>query len=237
MTAHWQMTAIGHIQSPYREGFGIPRQSGIVPAATGILVPTTDWQDPIAWQGIEAFSHLWLVWIFHTKRRMLAGNSKTVRPPRLGGNERVGVFASRAPIRPNPIGLSVVRLIDVQQENGGIRLHLGGLDLLDGTPILDVKPHVPYADCPADSRGGWASEPPQQLSVVWGAAKPWLQELSSERVALIEQTLAQDPRPSFHDDPERVYGLRIEEIDVRFMVRGQQVEIREIVPMEPDEPG
>ncbi len=231
MTDDWRMEPIGHIESPYREGFGIPRQSGIVPAATGILVPTTEWQDPAAWQGIEAFSHLWLVWVFHAKRRMQPGDRKAVRPPRLGGNERVGVFASRAPIRPNPIGLSVVRLIDVQPVDGGVRLHLGGLDLLDGTPILDVKPHVPYADCPADSRGGWASTPPERLAVVWGAAEPWLERLSPERIALIEQTLAQDPRPAFHDDADRVYGMRIEEIDVRFVVREHRAEIREIVPV------
>ncbi len=230
MTDNWRMDPIGHIESPYREGFGIPRQSGIVPAATGILIPTTEWQEPSAWQGIEAFSHLWLVWIFHAKQRMQAGGRKAVRPPRLGGNERVGVFASRAPIRPNPIGLSVVRLIDVQQVNGSVRLHLGGLDLLDGTPILDVKPHVPYADCPADSRGGWANSPPERLAVVWGAAEPWLERLSPERIALIEQTLAQDPRPAFHNDTERVYGMRIEEIDVRFVVREHRAEIREIVP-------
>ena len=235
MSDQWQMAAIGHIESPYREGFGIPRQSGIVPAATGILVPTTEWADPSAWQGIEAFSHLWLMWVFHAKRRMQAGDRKAVRPPRLGGNERVGVFASRAPIRPNPIGLSVVRLIDVQRGEGGVRLHLGGLDLLDGTPILDVKPHVPYADCPADSRGGWASTPPERLAVVWGAAEAWLERLPAERVALIEQTLAQDPRPAFHDDPERVYGMRIEEIDVRFVVREHRAEIREIVPAERDD--
>ena len=108
MNEPWQMEPIGRIESPYREGFGIPRQSGIVPAATGVLVPTGEWADPSAWQGIEAFSHLWLLWVFHAKRRMQATDRKAVRPPRLGGNERVGVFASRAPIRPNPIGLSVV---------------------------------------------------------------------------------------------------------------------------------
>ena len=233
MTDRWEMAPVAHIESPYREGFGIPRQSGIVPAATGILVPTAEWADPSAWQGIESFSHLWLVWVFHAKRRMQATDRKAVRPPRLGGNERVGVFASRAPIRPNPIGLSVVRLIDVQQTDDGVRLHLGGLDLLDGTPILDVKPHVPYADCPADSRGGWASSPPERLAVIWGAAEPWLERLPNEQVALIEQTLAQDPRPAFHDDPERVYGMRIEDIDVRFVVREHRAEIREIVPAEP----
>ncbi|MBN2871613.1 MAG: tRNA (N6-threonylcarbamoyladenosine(37)-N6)-methyltransferase TrmO [Halothiobacillaceae bacterium] len=223
------MGAIGHVESPYREGFGIPRQSGIVPAARGVLVPTTEWADPAAWQGIEAFSHLWLVWAFHAKRRMQAGDSSTVRPPRLGGNARVGVFASRAPIRPNPIGLSVVRLLEVQRDTAGVRLHLGGIDLLDGTPILDVKPHVPYADCPPDSQAGWANRAPERLAVVWGAAEVWLERLAPERLALIEQTLAQDPRPAFHDDPERVYGVRIEEIDVRFVVREKRAEIREIV--------
>ncbi|MFN2382190.1 MAG: tRNA (N6-threonylcarbamoyladenosine(37)-N6)-methyltransferase TrmO [Guyparkeria sp.] len=230
MTNHWSMAAIGHIQSPYREGFGIPRQPGIVPAATGVLIPTGEWSEPSAWQGIEAFSHLWLVWVFHAKRRMQPDDRKAVRPPRLGGNQRVGVFASRAPVRPNPIGLSVVRLIDVQRGDEGVQLYLGGLDLLDGTPILDVKPHVPYADCPTDSRGGWASGPPERLAVLWGAAESWLDRLSAERIALIEQSLAQDPRPAFHDDPQRIYGMRIEEIDVRFVVREHCAEIVEIVP-------
>jgi len=232
MTTDWRMTPIGHIESPYREGFGIPRQSGIVPAATGVLVPHAEWSDPSAWRGIEAFSHLWLVWVFHAKRRMQSGDRKAVRPPRLGGNERVGVFASRAPVRPNPIGLSVVRLIDVQRDDDGVRLHLGGIDLLDGTPVLDVKPHVPYADCPADSHGGWASRPPERLAVIWGAAEPWLERLPPAQVALIEQTLAQDPRPAFHDDPDRIYGMRIEAIDVRFVVREHRAEIREIVPVD-----
>lgn len=232
MTSAWNMSAIGHIQSPYREGFGIPRQSGVVPAATGILLPTPEWEDPIAWQGIEAFSHLWLVWVFHAKRRMGPQDSKAVRPPRLGGNQRVGVFASRAPVRPNPVGLSVVRLLDVTEHDGAVRLQLGGLDLLDGTPVLDVKPHVPYADCPGDSQGGWANAPPKRLAVVWGAAEHWIGRLEPAQVGLIEQSLAQDPRPAFHDDPQRVYGMRIEDIDVRFVVREQRAEIQEIVPAE-----
>ncbi|MFP4638859.1 MAG: tRNA (N6-threonylcarbamoyladenosine(37)-N6)-methyltransferase TrmO [Guyparkeria sp.] len=231
MSEEWTLRPVGHIESPYREGFGIPRQSGVVPAATGLLVPTPEWQQPVAWQGIETFSHLWLVWVFHAKRRMRPGDSSAVRPPRLGGNRRVGVFASRAPVRPNPIGLSVVRLLDVTESDGRVRLHLGGLDLLDGTPVLDVKPHVPYADCPPDSRGGWASAPPERLAVVWGAAEPWLERLDSDTVALIEQSLAQDPRPAFHDDPDRVYGMRIEDIDVRFVVQEHRAEIREIVPV------
>ncbi|MFW6322161.1 MAG: tRNA (N6-threonylcarbamoyladenosine(37)-N6)-methyltransferase TrmO [Guyparkeria sp.] len=231
MSEEWTLRPVGHIESPYREGFGIPRQSGVVPAATGLLVPTPEWQQPVAWQGIETFSHLWLVWVFHAKRRMRPGDSPAVRPPRLGGNRRVGVFASRAPVRPNPIGLSVVRLLDVTESDGRVRLHLGGLDLLDGTPVLDVKPHVPYADCPPDSRGGWAGAPPERLAVVWGAAEPWLERLDSDTVALIEQSLAQDPRPAFHDDPDRVYGMRIEDIDVRFVVQEHRAEIREIVPV------
>jgi len=230
MSEHWPMEPIGDIRSPYREGFGIPRQSGIVPAATGVLVPRAAWQQPAAWQGIEAFSHLWLVWLFHAKRRMAAGDSPTVRPPRLGGNRRMGVFATRSPVRPNPVGLSVVRLIDVTERDGAVRLHLGGLDLLDGTPVLDVKPHVPYADCPPDSRGGWAGTAPERLAVVWGGTEDWLERLDAATVALIEQSLAQDPRPAFHDDPERVYGMRIEDIDVRFVVREHRAEIREIVP-------
>ena len=141
--------------------------------------------------------------------------------------------STHTPIRVCDSGVSkpaALRRGDVSERGGVVRLQLGGLDLLDGTPILDVKPHVPYADCPADSQGGWANPPPERLAVVWGAAEPWIARLDPAQVGLIEQTLAQDPRPAFHDDPQRVYGMRIEDIDVRFVVRERRAEIQEIVP-------
>jgi len=214
---------IGHVESPYRERFGIPRQFGLAPNAHGWLIPHAPWDQAAAWQGIESFSHLWLIWHVHGRPHQPV---PTVRPPRLGGNQRVGVFASRSPVRPNPIGLSLVQLERVEQEQGRVRLAISGLDLLDGTPILDVKPYVAYADCPARSRSGFASTSPERLPVDW-APLPAAEhaELTPEQVRMIEETLSLDPRPAFHDDPTRVYGCRLFDYDVQFRVTEKGVEV------------
>lgn len=224
---------IGYIHSPFDELFGIPRQSGLAAAAQGYLEPIAPWDDPAAWQGIEAFSHLWLIWQFHAKAPMQAGKSKQVRPPRLGGNQRVGVFASRAPIRPNPIGLSLVRLEGVQyHQTGGakrVKLKLSGLDLRDGTPVLDVKPYIPYADCPADSEAGWAAQPPERMPVVFAAALEQHPALDEAFKALIVQTLSLNPTPAYHQDTERRYGVCLQGWDVQFYCRADCIEVTGLV--------
>jgi len=223
-----RLKPIGHVQSPFGEKFGIPRQAGLVEAAKGRLKPVPPYDNPAAWRGIEAFSHLWLIWQFHAHG---AGSSLTVRPPRLGGNERLGVFATRSSFRPNPLALSLVRLDGVEIINDRVQLALGGVDLLDGTPVLDVKPYLPWADCPQGAHGGFADQRPEAtLTVDWEhSLAPLLATIPEHTVKLMIQTLAQDPRPAWHDDPDRLYGMQIAGWDLRFKVRGNQALVVELV--------
>lgn len=208
---------IAHIQTDFEEKFGIPRQSGRVPELVGRIVFLPEYRNPDALRGIEGFSHLWLLFDFSKAHRETW--SPTVRPPRLGGNRRMGVFATRSPFRPNPIGLSCVRCLGVEKtEEEGTVLLVGGADLLNGTPILDIKPYLPYADCHPDAVGGFADTagerrltvefPPQFLKMIPEA----------KRDALIA-CLAQDPRPSYQDDPHRVYSMRFAGSDIHFTVK------------------
>lgn len=217
------MAPIAHAYSPFQERFGIPRQAGLTPAVTGRIVPLPPWNEPDAWTGIESFSHLWLIWHVHGRPHKPV---KSVRPPRLGGNVRVGVFASRSPVRPNPIGLSLVRLVAVHHQNGRIELEVSGLDLLDGTPILDIKPHVAYADCPSDSHSGFARTAPTPLPVDFsGLSAADRDRLDDHQREVIAQTLALDPRPAFHVDPGRVYGCRLFDFDVQFRIVNGTVQV------------
>ncbi|MGC9456240.1 MAG: tRNA (N6-threonylcarbamoyladenosine(37)-N6)-methyltransferase TrmO [Halothiobacillaceae bacterium] len=228
---------IGYLQTPWQEKFGIPRQPGLVEAATGVLVPSPPHDQPAAWDGIEAFSHLWLIWQFHGHA---PARKLTVRPPRLGGNERLGVFATRSSFRPNPLGLSLVRLISVQTTANRLRLTLGGVDLLDGTPILDVKPYLPWADDPGpDARAGYAdARPSARLTVTWRPDQAAGRDrLPPDTVALIEQTLALDPRPAWHDDPDREYGIAVAGWNLRFRVIQGEALICGLEPLNiPDAP-
>lgn len=207
--------AIAHIHTCYGEKFGVPRQSGLVDEAWGELVFEPDFRKADAVRELDGFSHVWLVFVFHQAIRN--DWKPTVRPPRLGGNERVGVFASRSPFRPNPIGLSVVRLekIDFDHPDGPV-LKLRGIDLVDGTPILDIKPYIPYADSIPDASAGFASGAPVRLDVRWqnGADQP----LSPTTRAVIEASLAVDPRPAYQNDTHREYGCLIEGYNVRWKV-------------------
>ena len=210
------MEHIAIIHTAFGEKFGIPRQSGLVPELTGRIVFAPEYRDPEALRGLEGFSHLWLIWEF-------SGNlghpwSPTVRPPRLGGNQRLGVFATRSPFRPNPIGLSCVRLEAIEKtvEEGTVLL-VSGADLMDGTPIYDIKPYLPYTDCIPEAVGGFAAERPQAALTVRFApeAAAALPEKLREALAAV---LAQDPRPRYQDDPDRVYGMQFAGFDVRFTV-------------------
>ncbi len=212
-----QLRVIARIRSDFSEKFGIPRQSGLVPELQARIVFEPEYRNPDALRGIEGFSHLWLIWQFSEAVRDTW--SPTVRPPRLGGNTRLGVFATRSPFRPNPIGLSCVRLDAVLQDPAlGPVLVVSGADLMDGTPIYDVKPYLPYADCVPEAVGGFASEAPEACLRV-EAAQELLERIPAEKRDALLGVLAQDPRPSYQKDPGRVYGMSFAGLEVRFRVQ------------------
>lgn len=204
---------IARIRSDFKTKFGVPRQSGLVEALRARIVFEPEYRNADALRGIEGFSHLWLIWQFSEAVR--EDWSPTVRPPRLGGNKRVGVFASRSPFRPNHIGLSCVKLERIEYTGEGPVLIVRGADLMDGTPILDVKPYLPYADSRPDAAGGFTdaisarvlhADIPEEL----------LRRVPEEKREPLREVLEQDPRPSYQDDPERVYGFGFAGMEVRF---------------------
>ena len=210
------MKIIARIQSDFKEKFGIPRQSGLVPQTRATIVFEPEYRNPDALRGIEGYSHLWLIWSFSKAERDTW--SPTVRPPRLGGNTRVGVFATRSPFRPNAVGLSCVTLEEVRlQSPDGPVLVVGGADLLDGTPIYDIKPYLPYVDSHPEARGGFGAEKADYALQVDFSIELETKIAKEKREAL-RGLLAGDPRPSYQHDPERVYGVRYADYDVRFTV-------------------
>lgn len=223
-----ELSPIAHIRSSFPEKFGVPRQSGLIHALRATVVFLPEYRVPEAFRGLEGFSHLWLVWHFS---QIPAGKwSPTVRPPRLGGNRRVGVFASRSPFRPNPIGLSCVELEQVDYAGPeGPKLLVRGADLVDGTPIFDVKPYLPSADCQPSATGGFTDGTP------WSPLEVRVPEDLLETVPLASReallaVLAADPRPHYHHSPERVYGMSFAGLQVRFTVDGSLLTVREITP-------
>lgn len=219
-----EMTPIAHIRSDFSEKFGIPRQSGLVEELKASIVFESPYRDPSALRGIDGFSHLWLIWEFSQSR----GWSPTVRPPRLGGNKRLGVFATRSPFRPNPIGLSCVRLLEVRQDRElGPVLVVAGADLMDGTPIYDIKPYLPYADCKPGAAGGFASVP-KEASLTVDCPEALLAAVPEDKRPALLAVLAQDPRPQYQDDPGRVYGMSFAGLEVRFRVEGERLTVVEI---------
>ncbi len=219
-----EMTPIAHIRSDFATKFGIPRQSGLVEELAAQVVFAPGYRDASALRGIEGFSHLWLLWEFSQSR----GWSPTVRPPRLGGNKRLGVFATRSPFRPNPIGLSCVRLIEVRQDRElGPVLVVAGADLMDGTPIYDIKPYLPYADCRPDAVGGFASAPREDGLEV-SCPQELLEAVTEDKRAGLLAVLAQDPRPRYQDDPDRTYGMSFSGLEVKFRVEGERLTVTEI---------
>lgn len=206
--------------------FGIPRQSGLVEELRGRVVFEPPYRNPDALRGIEEFSHLWLIWQFSAAIK--SGWSPTVRPPRLGGNRRLGVFATRSPFRPNPIGLSSVRLVEVDWRGAdGPALVVAGADLMDGTPIYDVKPYLPYADSHPEAAGGFTDRVARRLLEVECPAE-LLSMLPPEKREALLGVLAQDPRPSYQTDPDRIYGMSFAGREVRFTVNGQRLTVRGI---------
>ena len=221
-----EICPIAHIRSDFSEKFGIPRQSGLVEELTAAVVFEPPYRVPDALRGVEGFSHLWLIWEFSQARR--EGWSPTVRPPRLGGNKRLGVFATRSPFRPNPLGLSCVRLVEVRQDRAlGPVLTVAGADLLDGTPIYDIKPYLPYADCKPEAVGGFAAQP-KGADLEVDCPDRLLDCVPEGKRAALLAVLAQDPRPQYQDDPERVYGMAFAGLEVRFQVAGERLTVTEI---------
>lgn len=218
------MKQIAHIETPFKGKFGVPRQAGLVDYEARVVFED-DYRVAEAVRGLESFDYVWLIWRFHLAER--EGWSPTVRPPRLGGNRRVGVFASRSPFRPNAIGLSSVRLVRVEQNPRlGPVLYVEGADLVDGTPILDIKPYIAYADAHPEARSGFAPERPTRLQVV--DEEGWLLSLpEADRRALI-QCLSQDPRPHYQHDATRVYAMPYDRWEVRFRVENERVEVVEV---------
>ena len=211
------MEPIAHIRSDFATKFGVPRQAGLVEELRAAVVFEPPYRVPEALRGIEGFSHLWLIWEFSQARR--EGWSPTVRPPRLGGNQRVGVFATRSPFRPNPIGLSCVGLVGVELDTAqGPLLPVSGADLVDGTPILDITPYLPDADGRPGAAGGFAgAAPAEALAVDFPPAL--LDRVPAGRRTALLGVLAQDPRPPYQEDPRRVYGFGFAGLEVRFTVR------------------
>ena len=220
------MRVIATIRNDFPTKFGLPRQSGLVEGLRSMVVFEPEFRVPEALRGLEGFSHLWLIWQFHRAQR--EEWSPTVRPPRLGGNTRVGVFATRSPFRPNPIGLSCVRLEEIRRVEGlGQVLVVSGADMMDGTPVLDIKPYLPYADCHPEARGGFAQEAwrePLRVSI----APELLAQVPQDRREALLGVLGQDPRPAYQHDPERVYGFAYAGLEVRFRVAGDTLEVTEI---------
>ena len=206
---------IAHIESDFKTKFGVPRQSGLVPELTARVVFEPEYRNPDALRGIEGFDRLWLIWQF--SESVLDEWRPTVRPPRLGGNARMGVFATRSPFRPNPLGLSCVELDGVEWDaSDGPALRVRGADLMDGTPIYDVKPYAPYADAFPDARGGFASARPETVAV--NCPPELLARVDEGKRAALLGVLAHDPRPRYQDDPARVYGMAFGGYEVKFRV-------------------
>ena len=225
------MEIIAKIFTDFPTKFGVPRQSGLIENLRGKVIFEKPFRNPDAVRGLEGFSHLWLIWQFSQVQQN--GWCATVRPPRLGGNRRMGVFATRSPFRPNPIGLSSVRLeeVEIHPQLGPV-LHVLGADLIDGTPIFDIKPYLPFTDCHPEATGGFA-EPVfgHALEVVF--PENLLSLVPPEHRQALLEILRQDPRPSYQQDPQRIYGVPFAGLDVRFQVDGNILTVREVVPFVP----
>ena len=221
-----EIVPIAVIRTEFPEKFGIPRQSGLASSLRGRIVFNEGYKDPSALRGLESFSHLWLIWEFSSNRH--SDWHPTVRPPRLGGNTTMGVFATRSPFRPNPLGLSCVELDRIEYSTAeGPIIYVRGADLMDGTPIYDIKPYIRYADSRPDAVCGYADEIPQKtLEVVMSEAVRM--ELGDKAEAAVE-ILAYDPRPSYQNDPERVYGLSYAGYDIKFVVVDNTLTVTELV--------
>ncbi len=223
-----EIKPVAHIRTEFPEKFGIPRQSGLAKSLKGCVVFEPEYRNPDALRGLEGFSHLWLIWEFSANRN--SGSwQPTVRPPRLGGNAHMGVFATRSPFRPNPLGLSCVKIvsIDVDTPEGPV-IYVSGADLMDGTPIYDIKPYIRYADSRPEAVCGYVDELEERsLKVIFPSG---LSDRVADKTVIpsLMETLRLDPRPSYHDDPERTYGLSFAGYNVRFIVNGNVLTVTDL---------
>ena len=217
----YTIKAIARIRSDFPTKFGIPRQAGIVEELEARIVFEPEYRNPDALRGLEGFSHIWLIWQFSQAVR--EDWSPTVRPPRLGGNTRMGVFATRSPFRPNALGLSCVRLLGIEDTEEGRTLRVAGADLMDGTPIFDIKPYIPYADCKPEAESGFAPDPGAQLTVEFLPEAE--KHIPPEKRQALRGVLANDPRPRYTQDGERVYALEFAGLEVKFQVKDKVLRV------------
>lgn len=223
-----KLQVIGHIHTDFPSKFGVPRQSGMIPSSEAYITFVPPFQNTDCFRGIEDYSHLWLIWEF--SGNLEKGWSPTVRPPRLGGNQHVGVFATRAPFRPNPLGLSCVRLIKTDVfAKGGPVLYVSGADLMDGTPIFDIKPYLPFTDSHPEASGSFTNTTIEHRLTVQCDETLLAPLPPKKRTALLE-TLALDPRPSYQNDPTRIYGMAFAGFDVHFTVNDKILTVQDILP-------
>ena len=226
MAETFEVKIIARIHSDFPSKFGIPRQSGLVENLQSLIVFEPEYRNPQALRGLEDFSHLWLIWQF--SKAVREDWSPTVRPPKLGGNTRMGVFATRSPFRPNPIGLSSVKLEAIEKHpKYGMVLRVSGADLMDGTPILDIKPYLPYVDCMPDARGGFADRV-KGYALEVEIPEKLLLKLPNEQQGCVWEILAEDPRPSYQNDPDRVYGMEYAGYEIKFRVKDYRLTVCEI---------
>ncbi len=219
------MKIIARIRNPYDGKFGVPRQSGLVEQVVSTIVFEPEYRTAEALRGIEEFSHLWLIWAFDRTEREVW--SPTVRPPRLGGNQRVGVFATRSPYRPNAIGLSCVKLLSVEKGSEGTVLKVAGADLMNGTPIYDIKPYLPYADCKPEATGGFTDRT-EKRTVHVVIPEEITGNMKEEELDALKAVLREDPRPAYQDDPERIYAFEFGGRHVEFRVQGDQLAVTKL---------
>ena len=234
-----KMPIIGYMRSPYKEKFGIPRQPNLVQVGSYIEM-VEPYNDLSAFEGIDEFSHLWLLWQFHENKNQKESQKfrPQVRPPRLGGNTKIGVFATRSMYRPSPIGLSVVQLKTVKKVGKSVRVYVTGSDLLDGTPIVDIKPYIQYSDAVVTAQSGYAQDEPERHSVIWTENAEQQKQtllkqktLTAQIVNELEQVLSLDPRPAYQNDAERIYKMKFADFDISFRVDLDGITVIEIVEL------
>ena len=220
-----EVKPIAHIETDFPSKFGVPRQSGLVKGLKGRIVFEEEYRDPEALRGLEGFSHIWLLWDFSEARRENEGWRPTVRPPRLGGNRRMGVFATRSPFRPNNIGLSSVRIIgiDLHTSEGPV-IEVEGADLMDGTPIFDIKPYLPFTDSHPDALAGFTEETSDNRISTVRFSQELLSAFDEEHIEALREILLSDPRPHYHDDSGRIYAMEFAGKEVKFRIEEESIE-------------